>query len=232
MEDASAAGMSSVQESDYCFVVEDAGGAAFRLEVRPYDDEAKQHFQSVWKRLFAALQGHHKFCSRPAPAWTDWKPWDWCEERKPGYEGRIKFVGWCGDIPVGFLNVWADFPSVHQAGKKLLYLEHIAASPGNQTTELWNRRFKAVGAALFAYAILLSHLRGFEGRVGLHVADSEAEGFYRRLHEKCENTLFYPDRSGVAGPTPRGEHDKAKTYLESSEPGARSWLEEYRRERA
>ena len=136
--------MSSVQESDYCFVIEDAKGKNFRLDVRPYDDDGKKHFQSVWKRLFAALQDHHKFCGRPAAAWTAWKPWDWCEEKKLGYEGRLKYVGWCGNLPVGFLNVWADFPSVHQAGKKVLYVEHIAASPGNQNTELWNRRFQAV----------------------------------------------------------------------------------------
>jgi hypothetical protein len=222
--------MSTTQEADYCFVVVDAEGTPFRLDVRPYDANAKDHLQSVWKRLSAALQVHHKFCQRPAPAWTDWKPWDWCEEKKPGHEGRLKYVGWCGNIPVGFMNVWPDFSSIHQAGKKLLYLEHIAASPGSLTTELWNRRFQAVGAALFAYAILLSDLRGFEGRVGLHIADSEADGFYRRLQEKCENALFYPDQTAVAGPTPRGEHDKAKTYLETREPGARRWLEEYRRE--
>jgi hypothetical protein len=109
-------------------------------------------------------------------------------------------------------------------------LEHIAAAPGNQTTELWNRRFKAVGAALFAYAVLLSNLLGFEGRVGLHVADSEAGGFYQRLHEKCDNLLFFSQKTGVAGPTRRGEHDKAKMYLETMETGASRWLEEYRRE--
>lgn len=222
--------MLSVQESDYFFVIEDADGRSVRLDVRPYDDDGKKHLQSVWKRLFASLQEHHKICGRPAAAWTAWKPWDWCEEKKAGYEGRLKYLAWCGNIPIGFLNVWTDFPSVHQAGKKLLYLEHIAAAPGNQSTELWHRRFKVIGATLFAYAILLSNLRGLEGRVGLHIGDSEAEGFYRRLNEKCENALFYSQQMGIAGPTPRGEHDKAKTYLETTELGARRWLEEYRRE--
>jgi hypothetical protein len=96
--------MSNVQESNYCFVVEGAEGTAFRLEIRPYDNDGERHFQSVWKRLFAALQDHHKFCERPAAAWTAWKPWEWYKERRPGYEGRLKYVGWCGNIPIGFLT--------------------------------------------------------------------------------------------------------------------------------
>lgn len=222
---------SAVQEADYCFaVVEEASGRFAELEVRPYDDRTKQQFQSVWQRLCVALQGHHKICTRAAPAWTTWKPWDWCEERKPGYEGRIKYAAWCGDMLAGFLNVWADFPSAHQAGKVVLYLEHIAAAPGNQTTELWNRRYKAVGAALFAYAVLMSHQKGFDGRLGLHVAEAEALGFYHHISKKCGEPLFYPDKTDVAGPTPRGASEKGKTYLETTEAGALRWLQEYRRE--
>jgi hypothetical protein len=223
--------MSTVQEADFCFVaIEIRSNRPVELTVREYDGAAKEHFQSVWQRLYGALQKHHKTCKRPPPSWTDWKPWDWCEERKTGYEGRIKYAAWNGDIPAGFLNVWDGFQSVHQSGKKVLYLEHIAAAPGNQMTEIWDSRLKAVGAALFAYAVLLSHLRGFEGRLGLHIAGDEALGFYRRLNEKCENGLFYPDRTSVHGPTPRSSHDAAKTYLETTETGAMRWLEEYRRE--
>src|SRR5262249_42603880 len=115
--------MAALQENDYCFAaVEEAPGAGARersvaLEIRAYDADARQHFQSLWKRLYAALKDHHKFCGRAAPAWTAWSPWDWCEEKKPGYEGRVKYVAWCGDVPVGFLNVWDGFPCVHQAPK-------------------------------------------------------------------------------------------------------------------
>jgi hypothetical protein len=223
--------MSPLQEANYCFVaVEEATGRSVELAVQAYDDGAKEHFQSVWKRLYGALERHHKNCNRPAPAWTGWKPWDWCEESKPGYEGRIKNVAWSGDVPVGFLNLWTDFPSVHQPGKTVLYLEHIAAAPGNNRTELWHRRFRAVGGALFAYTVLLSQQRGFDGRIGLHVADADALGFYRRLHAKVGDALFYPDQTGVRGPTPRGAHETGKTYLETTEAGAARWLEEYRRE--
>jgi hypothetical protein len=223
--------MSSFQQTNYCFVaIEEATQRPVEMDVREYDDTAQKHFQSVWQRLYSGLQGHYKICERDAPAWVSWKPWDWCQEKKLGYEGRIKYTAWCGDIPVGFLNVWVDVPCLHTAGKNLLYLEHIASAPGNQTTELWGRRFKAVGAALFAYVVLLSHLRNFEGRIGLHIADEEAKGFYRRLNEKCGNNLFHPEQTGVAGPTPRGEHDKSKTFLETQEAGAKAWLENYRRE--
>ena len=223
--------MSAIREADYCFVIfEEVSGRSVELDVHAYDDGARQHFQSVWQRLYAGLQGHHKICDRPAPGWTTWKPWDWGEERKPGYEGRIKYAAWCGDVPVVFLNVWADFPSAHQPGKSVLYLEHLAAAPGNQSTELWNRRFKAVGAALFAYALLISHQRDFDGRLGLHVADADALDFYRHIHGKCEGPLFYAERTDVEGPTPRRAYDIPKTYLETTEAGATRWLEESRRE--
>jgi hypothetical protein len=223
--------MSSTREEDYCFVIiDEASGRPVGLDVHEYDAGAKSHLQGIWQRLYLGLQGHHKLCGRPAPAWAAWRPWDWCEEKKPGYEGRIKYVAWTGDIPVGFLNVWADYPSAHQPGKSVLYLEHVASAPGNQTTELWNRRFKAVGAALFAYTLLTSRQRGFDGRVGLHVADADASSFYRHIHAKCGSALFFPERTGVEGPTPRRALDAPKTYLETTEAGATRWLEEYRRE--
>jgi hypothetical protein len=140
-----------MQAADFCFaVIEEATRRSVELEVRESNDGAKRHFQSVWQRLYVAVQEHHKICGRSAPEWSSWKPWDWCQEKKPGYEGRIKFTAWCGDAPAGFLNVWAGFPSAHESDQQVMYIEHIAAAPGNQTTELWGRRFKSVGAALFA----------------------------------------------------------------------------------
>ena len=223
--------MTTIQEADYCFVIlEGASGRSVELVVRGFDDQARDHFQSVWQRLYLGLQSHHSSCGRPAPSWTAWKPWDWCAERKPGYEARLKYVAWCGDLPVGFINVWPSFQSPLQPNKDVLYLEHIAAAPGNQTTELWNRRYSSVGATLFAYAVLISHQQGFDGRLGLHVADPLALSFYRHIDLKCENSLFLPEITGIAGPTPRGEHDKTKHYLETTDFGATRWLEDYRRE--
>ncbi len=163
-----------------------------------------------------------------APEWTTWKPGEWCDQQR-GYENRQKVVAWCGNHLVGFLNVWPDFDSVHEAGKRVLYIEHIAVSPGDLPTELWARRYTGVGAALLAYAVLMSHLRGLEGRLGLHVADPSALGFYRHLDSKCPGGLFYPERTGVAGPTLRGDREAGKPYLETILAGALHWLEGYRR---
>jgi hypothetical protein len=76
----------------------------------------------------------------------------------------------------------------------------------------------------------LSHQQGFEGRLGLHVADVAALRFYRWLHDDCcRGALLNPERTGVNGPTPRGAHEAGKTYLETTEAGATGWLQEYRR---
>jgi hypothetical protein len=221
--------MATVVESDYCFVVEDPDGNSVLVEFRPHDDIARQQYLGIWNKLSQAVQKHHQLSKGPpAPEWTTWKPWEWCDQRR-GYENRQAVVAWCGDHLIGFLNLWADFASIHQAEKRVLYIEHLAAAPGNLTTALWVRRYRHVGAALFAYAALVSHLRGFEGRLGLHVADETALRFYRHVHGKCMNNLFYPERNGVAGPMPRGQHETNKTYLETMEAGATQWLEGYRR---
>jgi hypothetical protein len=210
-------------------VAVDADGRSVEMLIRPHDDLAKKHYQGIWNKLAQAVQKHHQLGSgSPAPAWTTWKPWEWCDPRQ-GYEKRQQYVAWYGDNLVGFLNVRPDFPSNRQSGKMVLYIEHLAAAPGNLSTALWIRRFRYVGQALMAYAVLLSQQQGFEGRLGLHVADEEALGFYRRIHAKCPGGLFHPETTGVAGPTPRGEHERTKVYLETTETGASAWLEGYRR---
>jgi hypothetical protein len=86
-------------------------------------------------------------------------------------------VAWCGNVMVGILNVWANFPSVHEPGAKTLYIEHLGAAPGNIDTKLWNRRFFGIGTALLGYAVKMSQDQGFEGRLTLHASDAEALGF-------------------------------------------------------
>jgi hypothetical protein len=77
--------------------------------------------------------------------------------------------------------------------------------------------------------VLVSHLQGFEGRLGLHAAEASALSFYRRLNQKCGNQLFHPEQTGIVGPTPHGARETTKPYLETTEAGATGWLEEYRR---
>ena len=114
-------------------------------------------------------------------------------------------------------------------GRPTLYIEHVAASPGNLKTEVWNRRYTGIGQALLAYSVKLSLDQGMEGRVSLHVADTVALGFYKRLNEKMQGGLFHPERNEVAGPTPHGaEADRTKIYLETTQTGAMQLLGVYR----
>ena len=81
-----------------------------------------------------------------------------------------------------------------------------------------------------AYAVKLSREQAFEGRLGLHAADDVALAFYRHLHDKIPCGLFYPERTGVSGPTPHsGRNDPSLTYLVTTVVGAQHLLEDYRR---
>lgn len=219
--------MTALRAEDYCFVVKEPDDRSVLVEVRLHDEAAKKQFLGVWQKLGQAVQKQGDLGGPPAPGWAAWKPGEWGEQQR-GYEGRQKWVAWCGNNLVGILNVWPGFGSFHEPGKSVLYLEHLAAAPGNLTTDLWVRRFRRVGETLFAYAVLLSHLAGLDGRLGLHVADRDAMGFYHRLHQKCGNRLFHPEQTGVGGPTPRGAAEAGKAYLETTAAGATLWLEGYR----
>jgi hypothetical protein len=166
------------------------------------------------------VQKHHQLVGgAPAPEWTAWKPGEWCGQQH-GYERRQKVVAWHGSNLIGFLNVWPDFGSIHQPGKRVLYVEHLAAAPGNLPTQLWVRRFRRVGGALFTYAVLLSHQQGFEGRLGLHVADDAALGFYRWLNDDCcRGALLHAERTGVNGPTPEAPTKRARPTWKRRRPG-------------
>ena len=120
----------SMGAAEYCFVVEDAKGASFELDIMPSDHRAKQHFQSVWQRLSMAVEGMNKIETLVVPGWVAWQPWKWCDDKRVAYQPRQKFVAWCGSNQVGILNVWAGYESVHEPGKKTLYVEHVGAARG------------------------------------------------------------------------------------------------------
>ncbi len=119
--------MAELTESDFGFVVKDTRRNSVLVEFRPHDEAAKQHYLGVWHKLSQALQKHHQLVGGiVAPEWTTWKPGEWCDQQR-GYENRLKFVAWCGCHLIGFLNVRPDFDSIHQTGKNVLYIEHLAA---------------------------------------------------------------------------------------------------------
>jgi hypothetical protein len=224
--------MSTTPQPEYGFTAVDSHEQKVEIEFRPYDPAAGDYLEQVWQRMSQAVQSYHGlFPGVPAPGWANWRPWQWCERRR-GYENCQKHIGWCGDHLVGFLNIWPNCPSAVQEGKAVLYVEHLAASPGDIDTELWVRRYEGIGYALVVYAVFQSRQQGFQGRVGLHAADEGALGFYRYLSEKhCQGKLWHPERTGVLGPTPYAspEREGAKAYLESSEEDALAWLERHRR---
>lgn len=226
--------MSKPDPTNYSFVVEystdDDTWRWVELEIREHDDLARRQYLGIWHKLCQSLQSHHDLggLTQP-PQWVSWKPGEWCNQKK-GYERRLQYVASAGPNLVGFLNCWPNVPSVEDQSKELLYVEHVATAPGNIQTDLWRRKFRYVGQALLAYAVLLSQLHGFDGRIGLHVAGAEAIGFYRRISERdCQGKLFRGERTGISGPTPRGEAEQAKIYLETVETEATNWLETYRK---
>ena len=216
-------------QGTYIFAVEEVKPKQWlELDIRPHDERAKEQYASVWHRMSLAVQEQHKMVPSPLPDWTKWKPQEWC--RKPaGYERRQQYVAWAGPNLIGFLNLWPNFACTCQPGKESIYVEHLAAAPGNMDTMLWNQRFRYVGTALLAYAVQCSQKQGFEGRVSLHAADETALNFYRYINtSKCGGNLFFPERVAVEGPTPRGPYEVNKTYLETQEGAALEWLENYR----
>ena len=85
------------------------------------------------------------------------------------------------------------FPSVFEAGRLTLDIEHVAAYPGYIKTEHWDRRYTGIGQGLFlfAFAVKLSHDAELAGRLSLHVADAMARGYL---------PTFYPKLSGELAP--------------------------------
>ena len=217
------------EDTNFTFAVLDERQRDFPITFSPADPRAKECFQSVWKRMVGAVESNHKASGSPPPDWARWSPWDWCLSSKPEVASREMVIGWSGDRMVGFLSLWSGFESQITAGVKTLYVEHLAAFPGDIETAIWGRLYRGVGMNLLGYAILQSVGKGFDGRLSLHASNSDALGFYRAVEHKLNAPLFHPERTGILGPTPQAARgDSAKTYLETTESGARAWLEGYR----
>jgi len=213
---------------EFEFVIQGTAEDWYRLDFRIYDEQAKPWFSSVWQRMVVALEAAHKQTETNMPEWAQWKPWDWCEKKRPGYEPRQTIVAWCGGQMAGFMNVWSGIPSQIDTGEMTLYIEHVAAAPWNQNTELWRRKYRQTGTAMLAYAIKMSQDQAMGGRVSLHASNDSALAFYRKVAENRTPELFYGEKSGVTGPTPHGNLDVSKTYLETTPAGAINFLEDYR----
>lgn len=198
---------------------------SYELRIEPQDEACHKMFSGVWGRMQAALTGFCKNLGQvDCPGWAGWDLSRWYTSKEPS--DRIKYAAWVGDSVVGILNVRPGFPSHFEPEEKLLYIEHVAASPGDIATPLWERRYSSIGTALMAYAILQSVNRGFKGRVGLHAADRAAADFYSNLHGKF--SLFVADpKIGVAG-TEQDKRAAERPYFEVDPEAGLILLEDYR----
>lgn len=217
-----------MDERDYCFVVLDDAGRSVVAQVVRHDDRSRRYYRGVWHKMQQAVTTffHDIAGAQPVPGWAGWKVHDWCDEVR-GCEDRQKYVAWCGDMMAGFLNLRPDFPSQHQPGQKLMYVEHMAAAPGNLSTPIWRRRVTHVGLMLLAYAVFQSKHQGFGGLLGLHAADGDSLAYYRHLNTQQGGSVFLTERTGVNGPSNRAA-DLTKVYLETTQAGADALLEDYR----
>ncbi len=149
--------MTLLVQPTYTFAVVDSKKQSFRVEFERADHRAKEGFQSVWKRMSGAIEEFHKAelkfdpnGARPMPLWGRWSPWDWCLSSKPEVAQREMWIAWCGTRMIGFLSLWSNVPSQSVVGMSTLYIEHLAAFPGDIDTALWNRQYKGVGGVLLA----------------------------------------------------------------------------------
>jgi hypothetical protein len=214
----------TVMPSNYLSVPE-AERESFILEIVPQDADCQKMFRGVWGRMSLALKTFHEEGGQgQAPEWTRWKPGDWYEQKDA--TDRQRFAAWVGPAVVGMLNVRPEYPSAYEQGATLLYIEHIASSPGDINTAIWSRRLAGVGTALMAYAVLESCLQGFDGRIGLHASDLSAKSFYNSLSQKYQ-MFCDPPKKDVPG-TPQDSKARDRFYFEALPEKAREFLEEYR----
>jgi hypothetical protein len=203
----------------YRFVAQDATTNDWvDLDIRESCDKSLQYFRSVWHKLTLATQNCCKLRDVRHPNWADWKPHEWSAKVE---QYRLSFVAWDGDFLAGFLNLRTNFRSV-VTDEPIIYVEHIAAFPGNQPTDLWERRLKGVGPALLAYAVQTGKQQG-AARLGLH-ADAEAVGWYDQLDKK-RGKVFEVRQMNVAGLYPVSA---SQVYFETSVHGAATLLDDYK----
>lgn len=214
----------------YCFAAQEisenpaSSRSYVRLTISPADDKSLQHLEQVWQRLTQAVINHHTLSAdnTNCPAWTRWKFSKWSKEH---IDDKDRFVAWEGDALVAFLNVRRNIPSSQPNTGPILYIEHVMSIPGCLPTRIWNRRLRGVAEPLLAFSILHSQKNGHDGRIGLHAADSRAEGLYDHLNGEFDGKLFSIRRTGVRT---LYNNDESKTYFEASAEGASRLLEVFR----
>jgi hypothetical protein len=97
-----------------------------------------------------------------------------------GLLAHLGFSVVCDGMTQGLMRIDLTHSSrlATQHGKPLVYVEYLEAAPWNRPELSSPPRYRGVGSALIAAAILLSMSEGFKGRIGLHSLP-QADQFYR-----------------------------------------------------
>jgi hypothetical protein len=128
------------------------------------------------------------------------KYWDWRFKLRyiASQDNREGYAIECENQTQGLMMIETQMHgSRFNIGKKLVYVDGIAAAPTNRIQIQCPPQFKGVGTALLSFARIRSIELGYEGRVGLHSLLS-AEGFYEKQNmsnygkeEEYENLTYF-----------------------------------------
>ena len=205
--------------------IDPSANASIELDIREHDEHTHNYLKGICDKMSQALKNFHSITERNScPGWAQWKVIEWSQAQIPE---RQKFGAWVGDVLAGYLWLRSGFQSAHDATKRIIYVEIMAAVPGNILTEIWGRQLTHVGLALLAFTVQQSISQSFEGRFGLHAADEAAAKYYRHLNKERGNSLFEDEQLGVIGVPPRQEQAKERPYFEAKLDGALELLQDY-----
>jgi hypothetical protein len=115
-----------------------------KLDIRPFADDADKFLREIWGKMQMAAEKFHAANKEAIPGWATWKVHEWATKTK-GCEDRQKYMAWHGSTIAGFINLRPGFPSQKTVGKEIIYVEHMAAAPGNQRTKILCRYLMLVG---------------------------------------------------------------------------------------
>ena len=185
------------------------------LKFQQFDPETVSYLKKIWFRLSQAYGKACQYQKKNPPDWVAWQPHNWAKEK---HSNRISIAAWANNTLAGFVNLRTEHCSPVDE-KVVVYLEHIAAFPGNMDSSIWNKRMKRVGGNLFAFALLQAKRWTHSARLGLHVVD-ESQGFYERL-DSMKPGIFASNLEGVEG---YQESCRSLKYIETNDDIAWSFV--------
>jgi len=175
-------------------LLEVASNSGVEAELRDAIEDAQlTDWRTHW--LPALRTVHEQLIKRGVPRnqWPQSSHWDW-PAKVAQVEGLLAFKGFCvvcARVTQGLMRI--DLNQIaresRQAGKPLVYVDYLEVAPWNRADLGQAPRYRGVGTALLAAAVVLSREEGFKGRIGLHSLP-QADRFYR---DSCGMSDLGPD---------------------------------------